>query len=134
MNGMTVSQRMMGGAGIVYLLIGVLGFIPGITIDQGNGQGLLLGIFAVNTLHNVAHLLLGAIMLWGSMAGERAIVVAKAMAVVFAVLFVGTFIAPIVEAVAINLPDSGLHLVSALLTGYVGFMMGRTSAATAGAH
>ena len=105
MNGMTVSQRMMGGAGIVYLLIGVLGFIPGITIDQGNGQGLLLGIFAVNTLHNVAHLLLGAIMLWGSMAGERAIVVAKAMAVVFAVLFVGTFIAPIVEAVAINLPD-----------------------------
>jgi hypothetical protein len=41
---------------------------------------------------------------------------------VFAVLVVGSFVAPIVEQVPLNPPDTALHLVSALITGYYGFM------------
>jgi hypothetical protein len=52
--------------GAVFLLVGILGFIPGVTTnyDQlaaaGHGSGaLLLGVFAVSVLHNIVHLLFG---------------------------------------------------------------------------
>ncbi|HEV2067112.1 MAG TPA: DUF4383 domain-containing protein, partial [Thermomicrobiales bacterium] len=54
-------QKITLAFGLVYLLIGVLGFIPGITRFESDptgpvpGEGLLLGIFAVNVVHNVAH-------------------------------------------------------------------------------
>ena len=51
----------------MFLLIGVAGFIPGITsnYDQlqfaGHQSGaLLLGVFQVSVLHNIVHLLFGA--------------------------------------------------------------------------
>lgn len=52
--------------GAAFLLVGVLGFIPGITTDSGSLEAAgheshaeLLGIFQVSVLHNVVHLLLG---------------------------------------------------------------------------
>jgi hypothetical protein len=113
--------------GAFYVLIGVLGFVPGITV-MGNagggssgipGEGLLLGIFAVNAVHNIAHLVLGALALWAARSDESVRTWSTTLAVVFAVLVVGSFVAPIVEGVEINLPDTGLHLISALLTGWI---------------
>lgn len=53
--------------GIVFLVVGVLGFIPGITTDYDtmafaghNSEAKLLGIFQVSVLHNIVHLLFGA--------------------------------------------------------------------------
>src|SRR4030095_11347886 len=57
-------------AGIVYTLVGVLGFLPGIvqapmpdmppmTVDTG--YGLLLGLFPINVLHNLVHIILGVL-------------------------------------------------------------------------
>jgi hypothetical protein len=53
--------------GVVFLLVGILGFIPGITTnlydglefagDDGNAE--LLGIFKVSVLHNIVHGLFG---------------------------------------------------------------------------
>src|SRR5215207_4667129 len=53
--------------GIVFLLVGIAGFIPGITTNlydglefaghDGNAE--LLGIFQVSVLHNIVHLLFG---------------------------------------------------------------------------
>lgn len=53
--------------GIVFLLVGVAGFIPGVTTDlydglefAGNdGTSELLGIFQVSVLHNIVHALFG---------------------------------------------------------------------------
>jgi hypothetical protein len=115
---MSTGQKISVGLGIVYLAVGVLGFIPGITTPQG----LLLGIFAVNPLHNIVHLVAGAILVWAGMSADMVTQVNKVMAVVFAVLVVVSFIAPIAEGVAINPPDTLLHLLSAGLTGYVGYM------------
>jgi hypothetical protein len=115
---MSMGQKLSMGLGIVYLVVGVLGFIPGITTPQG----LLLGIFAVNPLHNIVHLVAGAILVWAGMSADMVTQVNKVMAVVFAVLVVVSFIAPIAEGVAINPPDTLLHLLSAALTGYVGYM------------
>ena len=115
-------QKITLGLGILYVAIGILGFVPGITSD-----GLLLGIFAVNALHNIAHLVLGAVLIWGSMS-PAITTVNKAMAVVFGVLVIASFIAPIIEQLPLNPPDTILHLVSAAVTAYLGFAAG--SAAT----
>lgn len=119
--------------GIAYLLIGVLGFIPGITVSNGAvpGQGLLLGIFAVNTIHNIAHLVLGAALVWAATTGAQVRMVSRGLAVVFAILVVGSLVAPIVEGVAINAPDTALHLASLLVTAAVGFMAARRRTALA---
>jgi hypothetical protein len=115
---MSTGQKISVGLGIVYLAVGVLGFIPGITTPQG----LLLGIFAVNPLHNIVHLVAGGVLVWAGMSADMVAQVNKVMAVVFAVLVVVSFIAPVAEGVAINPPDTLLHLLSAGLTGYVGYM------------
>lgn len=53
-------------AGLVFVLLGVGGFVPGITTRYGRlgfaGRGsgaLLFGLFQVSVVHNLAHLLLG---------------------------------------------------------------------------
>ena len=52
--------------GAVFLLVGILGFIPGITTDYGSMQfagheseAKLLGVFQVSILHNLVHLAFG---------------------------------------------------------------------------
>ena len=53
--------------GAVFVLVGILGFIPGITTDYDtmsfaghHSEAKLLGIFQVSILHNIVHLLFGA--------------------------------------------------------------------------
>jgi hypothetical protein len=53
--------------GAVFLLVGILGFIPGITTHYGDmtfaghdSGAMLLGVFQVSVLHNIIHLLFGA--------------------------------------------------------------------------
>jgi hypothetical protein len=57
-------------AGIVYLLVGIAGFIPGFVSSTGaatpdlavdQGFGYLFGLFPVNILHNIVHLLVGVL-------------------------------------------------------------------------
>jgi Domain of unknown function (DUF4383) len=65
--------------GAVFLLVGVLGFIPGVTTnyDQlsfGHDSGaLLLGLFRVSVLHNLVHLAFGiaGVVLARSVASSR---------------------------------------------------------------
>ncbi|NUT53468.1 MAG: DUF4383 domain-containing protein [Saccharothrix sp.] len=58
-------QRAAAVVGAAFVLVGVLGFIPGITTNYdelsfaGHSGALLLGLFAVSVLHNLVHLLFG---------------------------------------------------------------------------
>jgi hypothetical protein len=51
--------------GLAFLLVGILGFIPGITEDAPgdfageDSEGSLFGVFQVSILHNLVHLLFG---------------------------------------------------------------------------
>ena len=117
------ARTLMMVLGVFYVAIGVLGFVPGITQPgEAPGQGLLLGIFAVNTIHNIAHLVLGAWMLWAASSRENLRMQGRILAAVFVILAIGSFIAPLVEGLSLNMPDSGLHILTALLVGAVGFM------------
>ena len=59
-------QRAAAAVGALFLLVGILGFIPGITTDYSSmefagheSDAKLLGIFEVSILHNIVHLLFG---------------------------------------------------------------------------
>lgn len=64
--GRTPIQKAAMAVGVVFLLVGLLGFIPGITSNYDtfgfaghDSQAKLLGLFQVSILHNVVHLLYG---------------------------------------------------------------------------
>src|SRR3954454_14006478 len=57
-----------GAYGLVFLLVGILGFIPGITTHYGEmsfaghmSEAKLIGIFQVSVLHNIIHLAYGVV-------------------------------------------------------------------------
>jgi hypothetical protein len=105
--------------GAVYVLVGLLGFAVtgGVGFIATEG-GLLLGIFEVNPLHNVAHLLIGAALLLGGIASVAA---AKAVNATIGAAYlllgiVGFFLAgTAANILALNTADHFLHLASAIV-------------------
>ena len=119
--------------GIVYLLIGVLGFFvtSGTAFIATSGPK-LLGLFEINPLHNVAHLIIGAAVLIAALSGARA---AKAVnttvgAVYLLLGIVGLLIAggnnPL-NILAINGADNVLHFATAVVLLAVGLGADRSS-------
>ncbi|CCQ47134.1 putative membrane protein [Pseudarthrobacter siccitolerans] len=107
--------------GAVFLLVGILGFVPGITgnYDQlgfagHHSEALLLGLFQVSVLHNIVHLLFGAagIALARSAAGARSFLLYGG--VIYLVLFVYGLVIPqdsVGNFVPLNGFDNILHLL-----------------------
>jgi hypothetical protein len=116
--------------GAVYLLVGLLGFAftGGVGFVATRG-GLILGIFEVNPLHNVAHLLIGAALL---IAGLTRMAAARAVNITVGAVYlllgiVGFFlVGSAANILALNTPDHFLHLVSAIVLLGVGLGAERT--------
>jgi hypothetical protein len=114
--------------GAVYVLVGVLGFIPAAVTgeappDMPSAEGNLLGIFPVNALHNVVHLVIGAALLWGVTATSSAILVAKVIGVAYVVVGVLGFADPdAFGLMPIGGPDIALHLATAAVLLWLGFL------------
>jgi len=109
--------------GIVFLLVGIAGFVPGLTSGDLGGAGhhsmaMLLGIFQVSVLHNIVHLLFGVVGLLAAnrATGSRMYLVIGG--VVYFVLWVyGLFTAGTMSGanfVPLNRADNWLHLVLAI--------------------
>jgi len=122
--------------GAVFLLVGVLGFVPGITTNYGSmtfaghmSEAKLLGIFQVSILHNVVHLLFGAAGLALARRTPTAINYLIGGGVVYLVLWVyGLLVAKQSQAnfVPLNSADDWLHFVLGL--GMIGLgVMGRSA-------
>ncbi|KTR94678.1 hypothetical protein NS220_08455 [Microbacterium testaceum] len=104
--------------GAVYLLVGLLGFaVTGGVGFISNEGGLLLGIFEVNPLHNIAHLLIGGALLVAGLANARAAKgVNTTVGAVYLLLgIVGFFLMGPANILALNVPDHFLHLASAVV-------------------
>ena len=105
--------------GAVYLVVGALGFAVtgGVGFIATEG-GLLLGVFEVNPLHNIAHLLIGAALLIAGLSSAHA---AKTVNVIVGAAYlllgvVGFFLADTsLNILALNTADHFLHLASALV-------------------
>ncbi|QYJ17039.1 hypothetical protein Rxycam_02876 [Rubrobacter xylanophilus DSM 9941] len=110
--------------GVVFLLIGILGFVPGVT----TGEGYLLGIFAVNALHNVVHLAVGVLGIAAYYWERYARLYCQVLGVVYLVIGVLGFIPGITVGgdmllgiIHVNLADNLLHLVVGAVAAYFGF-------------
>lgn len=106
-------------AGLVFIAVGLLGFtVSGGHHAIGTEGGDLVGLFKVNVLHNFVHLLVGALLVIGAMAGAR---LARTMnglvgAVYLLVGVVGLFIVNTdANIIALNTYDNILHLVSGVV-------------------
>lgn len=105
--------------GAVYLVVGALGFaVTGGVGFLATDGGLLLGIFAVNPLHNIAHLLIGAALVIAGLSGVRAANTVNATigAAYLLLGVVGFFlVGTSANILALNVPDHFLHLASAIV-------------------
>jgi hypothetical protein len=125
-------QRVAQLFGVVFLLIGILGFVAGgLSMDANMDTApKLLGLFPVNALHNVVHLLFGV---WGLMAARTvagATQFAKVGGAIYAVLAVLGLIAPTTFGlIPIGGNDVWLHAVLAIILLAVGFTAAKPAAA-----
>ena len=131
--------------GIVFIIVGAGGFIPGLTTMGGMGHpsdahvtmlsmfGYELKLFPVNVLHDCVHILFG---IWGllaarTLAGAR--MYFRGVAIIYALLTVMGFIPPLNTTFGL-IPlygnDIWLHAVLAIVAAYFGWM-NRDAAGTA---
>ena len=138
-SGMGAMQPIQIAAGIVggvFLLVGLLGFVPGVTSNFDDidfvgheSEAELLGLFRVNILHNIVHLLFGV----AGVAAARATVWSKNFLVYGGVVYLVLWIYGLVidldsEAnfVSLNTADNWLHFGLGVAMIGVGLLIPRT--------
>jgi hypothetical protein len=107
--------------GAVFLVVGVLGFIPGITTNYdelrfagAHSDAMLLGVFEVSVLHNLVHILFGV----AGLAAARTEATARNYLLIGGAVYLVLWLYGLVidlgsEAnfVPVNTADNWLHLV-----------------------
>lgn len=121
-------------AGIAYVIVGLAGFLPGLTqppppdapgLAVETGYGYLFGIFPINWLHNLVHLAIG---IWGVVAYRTfgaSRTFAQGLAIIYGVLAVMGLI-PGLNTTFGLIPifgnDVWLHALTAIIAAYFGWM------------
>ncbi len=126
--------------GVVFVLVAILGFVPGVTtnfdslgIAGHESEALLLGLFQVSIFHNIVHGLFGVgILMSRTHAGARNYLIGGGV-VYFVLVLVGLFIAnkeTAINFVPINTADNFLHLGLGIGMVALGLVLGKSTAAT----
>ena len=107
--------------GVVFLLVGVLGFISNPIVGTA-------GFFHANVAHDLVHILLGIVLLLGSKTPAKAALWLKIVGVVYLVVaLLGFFMTPamgmtnLLGFVGINGADNWLHVVLGVVLFLCGF-------------
>ncbi len=120
---MPLVQRFAQVLGVVYLLVGIVGFVPPLLTGNlpgviGPFSGYLLGLFAVNWFHNLAHLAIGA----AGLAVHRSFSASRAYALVVGTAYAALFLLGILSGgvgtlgglLPLNGFDDALHAATAV--------------------
>lgn len=116
--------------GIVFLIVGIAGFIPGITEDAPgsfageDSEGSLLGVFQTSVLHNLVHLLFGVAGLVLSRTADQARTFLVGGGIVYLLLF-GLGIAGVMDWLPADDTDDWLHLGLGVGMLALGLLLGR---------
>ena len=136
----TTVQKAATVVGAVFLLVGVLGFIPGITTQYdtmgvaGHGSmAMLLGVFQVSILHNIVHLLFGV----AGLAAARSASAARRYLIVGGAVYLVLWIYGLIfgnsdsaaNFIPVNTADNWLHLVLGVGMIALGFLLTRNRTA-----
>lgn len=134
---MKAGQKFALIVGIFFFLCGVMGFIPAfvkeptVTPDVANlgfttGYGYLLGIFPINVLHNIVHLVVGLLGILASISLDSSRLYSGALGVFYGLLTVMGLI-PATQSTLGLIPifgnDVWLHAVTAAIAVYFGFLV-----------
>lgn len=133
-------QKAALAVGAVFLLVGVLGFIPGITTDYDemsfashDSMAKLLGIFQVSVLHNIVHLLFGIAGIAAARAARSSYLYLVGGGVIYLVLWLyGLIVDKDSDAnfVPLNDADNWLHLLLGLGMIALGVLLSRRTRTT----
>lgn len=112
--------------GVVFVLVGLLGFIPNPLVSED-------GLFAVNPAHNIVHLASGLALLLGAFALDQSQMALKVVGIVYGLiailgLFSGDMLLGIIH---INGADRGLHILLAIVLISAGWMLPEGKSRTA---
>ncbi|MEV6961677.1 DUF4383 domain-containing protein [Streptomyces sp. NPDC051207] len=138
--GRTRVQQAALAVGAVFLLVGILGFIPGVTTDydtmkfaEHHSEAKLLGLFQVSILHNIVHLLFGI----AGIAMARTASTARTFLIgggaIYLVLWIYGLIIDHDSAanfIPVNTADNWLHFVLGIGMIALGVLLTRRTAAT----
>jgi hypothetical protein len=135
----TPLQTASAAVGAIFLLVGIAGFIPGLTTNYddmkfaGHESGAeLIGLFNVSILHNLVHLAFG----FAGLALARSWATARNFLVVGGVVYLGLWVYGLVvqdemtdaNFVPLNEADNWLHLGLGAVMLALGFGLGRQDA------
>lgn len=129
----TPTQKAAAAVGGVFLLVGILGFVPGVTTDYGDmafagheSEAMLLGIFQVSILHNLVHLAFGV----AGLAMARRFDLARSFLIGGGVIYLALWIYGLVidhdsdaNFVPVNTADDWLHFVLGIGMIALGFLV-----------
>ena len=126
------------GVGIVLMLVGVLGFIPGVTTQYSElmflgpaSHAMLLGLFQVSMLLNIVQLAIGATG-WAMSRTEHGarnfLLGAGALYIVLAIFGLVVGVDSAANFLALNMMDNWAHLVLGAVMIVAGWLFSRTAA------
>jgi hypothetical protein len=126
--------------GAVFLLVGILGFIPGITSNYSSlsfaghmSEAKLLGIFQVSILHNIVHLLFGIAGIAMAKRADSARTYLVGGGIIYLVLWIYGLVTSDQSSanfVPVNTADDWLHLVLGLGMIALGVVLSRRRVAS----
>jgi hypothetical protein len=129
-------QKVSLGFGIVFLLVGIAGFVPALTTGTLSFAGpmsgaKLIGLFQVSVLHNIVHLLYGLVGVVAAVNSTLARYYLIWGGVLYLVLFVYGLIVEGTTGganfVPINDADNWLHFALGVLMAGMGLFVGRSA-------
>ncbi|MBT2513358.1 DUF4383 domain-containing protein [Arthrobacter sp. ISL-30] len=123
------------GVGILLMLVGILGFIPGITMQYGelrflgpDSHAMLLGLFQVSMLLNIVQLVIGAIGWAMARTGHGArnfLMGFGALYIVLSVYGLSVGVDSAANFLSLNTLDNWTHMVLGILMIAAGWMFSR---------
>ncbi len=126
--------------GAVYVLLGALGFLGDPIVAESahdnmeSASGDLLGLFPINVLLNIVHLVIGAFLLWGSTEHGRAVLAAGVVGGIYLVVGLLGWASPDPYGlIPIGGNNIWLHLASAALLLGVSYLGNRNRRRTSSA-
>jgi len=108
--------------GVIYLAVGILGFLPFLGGSFTLTNTKLLGLFNINLLHNLVHVVIGVAGLAAGASLANSRMFCQVVGVILLLLGVlGVFVANPLGLLYIGGLDIALHLVSGAVLAYFGF-------------
>lgn len=118
--------------GAIYVLVGILGFIPALGGSTGMAPSTLFGVASVNVLHNIVHLIIGLAGLSGGRTEAAAVAFGKTFGIILLVIGLLGFVQPnLLGILPIGGYDIWIHLITGAILAYVGFTAIAPRSATA---